>query len=319
MQSPKLPDQVRAALRVRHFSYSTEKSYTQWIERYIRFHDNKNPKDLNETDISQFISDLAVTRHVSASTQNQALCAIVFLYKHVLDMDPGEFDLVWAKNSKTIPVVFTKNEVAQVIHQLKGVYWMMGILMYGAGLRRKECLRLRVKDIEFDCNQIHVKDAKGRKDRVVPLPQCVKKDLQEYLGKVRNLHNKDLKEGYGSVYLPDAMEVKFKNADKQWKWQFVFPAHRISQDPRSGRYRRHHLHESVIHKAIKTAIRKADIQKQAGCHTLRHSFATHLLEDGYDIRTIQELMGHDHVETTMIYTHVINKGALAVKSPADNL
>lgn len=319
VQSPKLLDQVRSALRVKHYSYETEKSYIKWIYRYICFHNKKHPQELDESDISQFISYLATTQKVSASTQNQALCAIVFLYKEVLKKDPGNFDLVWAKKSRRIPVVFSKQEIADILKQLSGVHWILAMLMYGSGMRRMECLRLRVKDIDFAYNQITVRSGKGDRDRVVPLPQAVKNPLANHLKKVGIQHEKDLKAGYGSVELPDALEKKYRNADKNREWQYVFPAHRISKDPRTGIERRHHLYESVIQKSVKSAIRKAGIHKHGSCHSLRHSFATHLLEDGYDIRTVQELLGHKHLETTMIYTHVMNKGGLAVRSPADNL
>ena len=235
-------------------------------------------------------------------------------------MDLKEFDnLVWAKKPKKIPVVFTRDEVKAIMNHLQGTYWIMAMLLYGAGLRLRECLELRVKDIDFDYNQITIRDGKGEKDRIVPLPQKLKVPLKTQLGKAKNLHEKDLKDGFGSVYLPYALEKKYPSASTSFGWQYVFPAHQISTDPRSGIQRRHHLYETVLPKAVKTAIRKTGIVKHAGCHNLRHSFATHLLEDGYDIRTIQELLGHKHLETTMIYTHVLNKGGLAVKSPADNL
>ncbi len=316
---PRLLDQVRHALRTRHYSYATEKSYIGWIKHFIYFHNITHPKDLDEEAISRFLTYLAVQRKVSSSTQNQALCAIVFLYKEVLKKDIGDLNLIWAKKHKRIPVVLTREEVRALFKQLSGTYWIMAMLLYGAGLRLKEVLNLRVKDIDFNYNQIIIRDTKGREDRVVPLSQKVKAPLQQYLKKVKNLHNKDLREGFGSVYLPDALERKYPNAAQEWIWQYVFPAHYISTDPRSGIRRRHHLYDSVLQKVIKNAVRKAGIQKRGTCHTLRHSFATHLLEDGYDIRTIQELLGHKHLETTMIYTHVVKQGALGIKSPADNL
>ncbi|MBN2104640.1 integron integrase [bacterium] len=319
-RTPKLLDQVRTVLRMKHYSYRTEKAYVSWIYQYIVYHNKKHPRDMGEKEISQFLSHLAVNRKVSAATQNQALCAIVFLYKQVLNIDTGQFEnLIWAKKSKTIPVVFSRQEIQSLMDNCTGTYWLMAALLYGAGLRMRELLNLRVKDIDFQYNQITVRNTKGKEDRVVPLPQKVKTSLQEHMRKVKNLHNKDLKEGFGSVYLPNALERKYKNAAKEWIWQFVFPAHRISTDPRSGIRRRHHLYDSALQKAIKNAVKKAGISKHGTCHTLRHSFATHLLEDGYDIRTVQELLGHKHVETTMIYTHVLNKGGLGVKSPMDTL
>ena len=319
-QPPTLLDRVRSALRVRHYSYRTEKNYVQWIKRYIFFHGARRPLDMGEKEISVFINHLAVDEKVSASTQNQALCAIVFLYKHVLKKDLGDFgELVWAKKPKRVPVVFTRDEIKSIMDHLDGVHRIMAMLLYGSGLRLSECLQLRVKDLDFNYSQITVRDAKGGKDRIVPFPQKVKEPLKNHLENVRKLHEKDLKEGFGSVYLPDALETKYPHASEEWGWQFVFPAHQISTDPRSGTRRRHHLYETVLQKAIKTAIRKAGIIKHAGCHNLRHSFATHLLEDGYDIRTVQELLGHNDVKTTMVYTHVLNKGGLAVKSPADLL
>lgn len=274
---------------------------------------------MGEAEISRFINHLALQKNVSSSTQNQALCAIIFMYKHVLGIDIGNLDtLVWAKKPKRVPVVFTKTEAQAVLAQLHGKYWIMAMLLYGAGLRKIECLRLRVKDIDFTYDQITVRDTKGDKDRITMLPEKIKEPLKAYLKIVKRLHEKDLKKGYGEVELPYALERKYPNAAKEWGWQYVFPASRISKDPRSGAERRHHLFETVLPKAVKQAIRKAGIVKHAGCHTLRHSFATHLIENGYDIRTVQELLGHKNVQTTMVYTHVLNKGGLAVKSPADS-
>ena len=242
----------------------------------------------------------------------------MFLYKQVLKKDLGDLgDLIWAKKPKKLPVVFTRKEVKAVLDQLSGVNWIMVNLLYGSGLRLLECLRLRVKDIDFDYNQIIIRDGKGQKDRVTALPEIIKKPLQEHLQKVKLLHEKDLQAGFGAVYLPNALEKKYPHANKQWAWQYVFPAPHLSIDPRTGIKRRHHLDETVLQKAVKVAIRKAGINKHAGCHTFRHSFATHLLENGYDIRTVQELLGHKDIRTTMIYLHVMNKGGLGVKSPAD--
>jgi integron integrase len=273
---------------------------------------------MGEQEINQFLSHLAVKEKVSASTQNQALCSIIFLYKHVLKIvicDLGE--LVWAKKSERIPVVFTRKEVQAVLKQLTGMNWLMGMLLYGAGLRLTECLQLRVKDIDFDYKQITVHNAKGAKDRVTTLPERIIEPLKEHLKYVKELHGKDLRDGYKTVYLPYALDRKYPNAGKEFGWKFIFPATQISTDPVTGIKRRHHIFETVLQKAVKQAIRKAGITKHASCHTFRHSFATHLLQSGYDIRTVQELLGHHDVKTTMIYTHVLNQGGLGVKSPAD--
>ena len=317
---PRLLDEVRNALSVRHYSLKTEKSYIRWIKEYIYFHNKRHPADMGEQEINKYITHLAVNKKVSSSTQNQALCAIVFLYKNVLRKNINDLGpLVWAKKPKKIPVVFSRDEVRSVLEEMNGTYRLMAMLLYGSGLRLTECLHLRVKDIDFGYNQIAVRDAKGNKDRTVPLPQNIKEDLKKQIETVKNMHIKDLENGFGSVEMPYALARKYPKAEYLLNWQFVFPAHRISKDPHTGAERRHHLYETVLQRAVKTAIRKAGITKHAGCHTMRHSFATHLLEDGYDIRTIQELMGHKHLETTMIYTHVLNNGALAVKSPADRL
>jgi integron integrase len=275
---------------------------------------------LGEEEISAFLNHLAVNERVSSSTQNQALCAIVFLYKQVLKKDLGDFgELIWARKPTLVPVVFTKDEVRGLMRQLDGTCWIMAMLLYGAGLRLHECLHLRIKDLDFGYNQITIHNAKGRKDRIVPLPQKLKEPLKAHMEKVKRIHELDLCAGFEGVYMPDALDRKFTDASKSWRWQFLFPAHTVSEDPRSGIRRRHHLYKTVLQKAVHAAVRKAGIVKHAGCHTLRHSFATHLLEDGYDIRTVQELLGHNDVKTTMIYTHVLNKGGLAVKSPADGL
>jgi len=275
---------------------------------------------MGAAEINRFLTHLAVEGKVSASTQNQALCAILFLYKNVLQIDPGEFgDVVWAKKPKRLPVVFTKEEVRLVLHQLSGVKWLMANLLYGAGLRLIECLRLRVMDIDFGYNQITIRDAKGQKDRITILPQRLMSPLKKHIEKRKKLHDADLKLGFGSVYLPNAISRKYLYADKEWCWQYIFPASKLSTDPRSGVKQRHHISEKMLQRAVKEAIRKANIAKSASCHTLRHSFATHLLENGYDIRTVQELLGHKDVKTTMIYTHVLNKGGFGVRSPIDFL
>ena len=318
-KQPKLLDQVRIILRLKGRELSTEKAYFNWIKRFILFHNKRHPKDMGEQEINEFLAHLVIKNNVSASTQNQALCAIVFLYKHVLKQDIGELDIIWAKKPKKLPVVFTRKEVKAVLEQLCGTKWIMANLLYGAGLRLMECLRLRVKDIDFEYNQITVRDGKGAKDRVTMLPEKVQKDLVEHLKKVKCRHDEDLRKGFGTVYLPYALARKYPNANKEWIWQYIFPASQLSIDPRSGKKQRHHLDKTVLTKAVKEAIKKAGITKQASCHTFRHSFATHLLEDGYDIRTVQELLGHESIETTQIYTHVLNKGGLGVKSPADRL
>lgn len=314
----KLLEQVRNILRTMHYSYKTEQAYVDWIKRYIHFHNKNHPKDLDSEAISAFLSHLAVKKKVAASTQNQAMCALVFLYKYVLKIDLGEFNnLIWAKRPKKIPVVFTAKEANAVLDELSGVTRLIAILLYGSGLRLNECLRLRVKDINFEYKQITVRSGKGNKDRVTILAEKIIPELREQICYVKTLHEQDLKNGIVSVYLPYALERKYPNAGKEPGWKYVFPAPKISMDPRSGICRRHHIHDSYIQKVVKKAIISAGISKQAGCHTFRHSFATRLLENGYDIRTIQELMGHRSLQTTMIYTHVINKGGLGVKSPVD--
>jgi integron integrase len=316
----KLLDQVREAIRVRHYSLRTEATYVHWIKRFIFFHEKRHPAEMREQEIGQFLSALAVEQRVSASTQNQALNALVFLYRHVLKLDVGQLEnLVRAKQSQRLPVVLRKHEVKALLDALEGVPWLMGHLLYGAGLRLMECLRLRVKDIDFSANSIVVREGKGNKDRITMLPLTVKAPLVAHLTRVRELHQRDLAQGFGSVYLPDALHRKYPDAPKEWGWQWVFPAAQLSVDPRSGERRRHHLQEAVLQRAIRGAAQQIGLIKPVGCHTLRHSFATHLLEDGYDIRTIQELLGHKDVSTTMIYTHVLNRGGKGVTSPSDRL
>lgn len=319
-RKPKLLDQVRAAVRTRHYSLRTEEAYVHWIKRFILFHGKRHPLEMGEKEITQFLSALAVTNRVSASTQNQALCALLFLYREVLAQPFGWLDgLVYAKRPRRLPVVLTRTEVRELLGALEGVHWIMATILYGAGLRLLECLRLRVKDLDFDANQILVREGKGNKDRITMLPAAVKAPLAKHLERVRQLHQRDLERGFGRVFLPEALQRKYPNADREWGWQWVFPASQMGVDPRSGERRRHHLHESVLQRAIKEAARKVGLAKPVSCHTLRHSFATHLLEDGYDIRTIQELLGHRDVSTTMIYTHVLNRGGRGVHSPVDRL
>lgn len=302
VQKPKLLDQVRGEIRARHYSHRTEEAYVGWVKRFIFFHGKRHPAEMGEGEISSFLAHLAVAKKVSASTQNQALGALLFLYQHVLNQRVGWIDkVVHAKCPERLPVVLTQQEVKAVIGCMKGTPRLITTLLYGAGLRLMEGLQLRVKDIDFSCNQILIRDGKGQKDRVTMLPGTVKGALLEHMERVRRLHKQDLQEGAGRVHLPGALARKYPNADKEWGWQYVFPASRRFLDREAGFERRHHLHESVVQKSMKQAVCHAGIAKPASCHTLRHSFATHLLEDGYDIRTIQELLGHKDVSTTMIY------------------
>jgi len=319
MEKPKLFDQVRHLIRLKHYSIRTEEAYLKWIKRYIFYHQKRHPNEMAENEIREFLTHLAVEKNVAASTQNQALNAILFLYKEVLQKDLKEISgVVWAKRPPKLPVVFTREEVNRLLENLQGTYKLIAGLLYGSGLRLLECLRLRVKDIDFSKNQITVRDGKGSSDRVTMLPESIKSHLQLHLRKVKALHEEDLHEGFGEVYLPYALAQKYPNAPREWAWQYVFPAAKRSIDPRSGKERRHHASETSVQKAVKTAIYKAGIHKNGSCHTLRHSFATHLLEGGYDIRTVQELLGHKDVKTTMIYTHVLNRGGKGVKSPLDH-
>jgi integron integrase len=319
-QKPKLLDEVREAIRTRHYSLRTEEAYVSWIKRFILFHGKRHPLEMGKDEITRFLSALAVHGQVSASTQNQALCALLFLYREVLSEDFGWLDdVVRAKRPQRLPVVLTRREVKALLGALEGVHWLMASLLYGAGLRLLECLRLRVKDVDFSSHQIIVRAGKGNKDRRTMLPAAVKEPLAAHLEHVRQRHQHDLAQGLGRVYVPDALHRKYPNANSEWGWQWVFPASQISLDPRSGEQRRHHVHESVLQRAVKAAASTTGLARGANCHTLRHSFATHLLEDGYDIRTIQELLGHRDVKTTMIYTHVLNRGGKGVYSPMDRL
>lgn len=319
-QKPKLLNQVRQAIRIRHYSPRTEETYVGWIKRFIFFHDTRHPVQMGEPEIAHFLSSLATESHVSASTQNQAFNALLFLYQEVLQRKIGIIDgVVRAKSNRRLPVVLTKEEVQRLLRCLDGTPWLMAVLLYGAGLRLMECCRLRVKDIDFSRNQIVVRAGKGDKDRHTMLPATVKEQLLRHLQAVNRQHEEDLKAGLGRVNLPNALERKYPNAGKEWGWQWVFPATSHFNDRVTGEKRRHHLHESVLQKAFKEARLKANIVKPAGPHTMRHSFATHLLEDGYDIRTVQELLGHADVSTTMIYTHVLNRGGRGVRSPLDGI
>ena len=316
---PKLLDQVRNAIRRRHYSYRTEETYIHWIKRFIYFHDKRHPKDMGEADVTAYLNHLSRDRKVASSTQNQALSAILFLYKEVLAQPLGWLEgLEWARRPARVPTVLTAQEAQRLLAHLEGTKWLMASLLYGAGLRLRECLKLRVKDVDFAYLQIIVRDGKGAKDRVTVLPQSVVEPLKLHLVRVKALHEKDLADGYGDVELPNALERKYPRAGYEWAWKFIFPSYKLSTDPRTGVIRRHHVFENFLSRAVKQAARSAGITKHVSCHTLRHSFATHLLESGYDIRTVQELLGHDSVETTMIYTHVMNKGGRGVKSPLDS-
>lgn len=316
---PKLLDQVRDRIRLKHYSIRTEKTYLAWIRRFILFHDKRHPKDMGKPEVESFLTHLAVDRHVAASTQNQALNAVLFLYKEVLGIElPWMDDVVRVKRPARIPEVLSAPEVARLLAQLDGTYRLMASLLYGSGLRLMEAIRLRVKDVDFEYRQIVVRDAKGAKDRVTPLPSTVIDALKAQIDHVAERHRTDILAGYGCVYLPTALSTKYPNAQTELAWQYVFPSSRLSIDPRSGETRRHHLSEKGLQHAVKGAVKRAGIHKKASCHTLRHSFATHLLERGNDIRTVQELLGHKSVQTTMIYTHVLKLGGRGVVSPLDN-
>jgi integron integrase len=314
----RLLDQVREVMRLKRYSLRTEQTYIAWIKRLIFFHGKRHPREMGPSEVQAFLTHLAVEKRVTASTQNQALNALVFLYHEVLHQDLGDFAaFVRAKRPAHLPVVLSREETLRLLSALTGTYQLMGRLLYGTGLRLMECIRLRVKDVDFQRNQISVRDGKGQKDRITMLPLSLKLALQQHLERVQLLHKKDLSEGLGEVYLPFALAAKYPQAAKEWGWQYVFPSQNTSVDPRSGRHRRHHLHENALQKAVKEAVRLAGINKPASCHSLRHSFATHLLEAGYDIRTVQELLGHKDVSTTMIYTHVMQQPGVGVRSPLD--
>jgi integron integrase len=315
---PKLLDRVRWHLRVKHYSIRTEELYVQWIRRFILFHQKRHPTEMGEEEIAAFLSHLAIHGRVAASTQNQAFSALLFLYQQVLDRKLDYLAGVErVKRPPKLPVVLTKKEAHAVIAHLSSAYRLMAELLYGSGLRLLECLRLRVKDIDFGYDQITVRDGKGLRERITLLPARLKRPLQEHLQRVREIHRRDLARGAGAVSLPFALKRKYPNAACDWRWQWVFPAAKPSVDPRSGETRRHHVHEKNLQNAVKHAIYAAGVPKAASCHTFRHSFATHLLEAGYDIRTVQELLGHRDVSTTMIYTHVLNKPGLNIRSPLD--
>jgi len=317
---PKLLDQMHDALRARHYSRHTEVTYCQWVKRYIYFHGVRHPGDMAEPEINAFLTYLAVEEGVSASTQTQALSALLFCYRYVLGIDIGALgDIVRARKPRRLPVVLTRDEVRAVLAALDGDARLMAALMYGTGMRLMECLRLRVQDIDFERGEITVRSGKGNKDRVTMVPDALRDELHDHLRRVAAIHRRDLADGWGRVELPHALALKYPNASAEWRWQWVFPQERRWRNYKTNDEGRHHVHPTVLQRAVHAAVQRSGIVKQAGCHTLRHSFATHLLESGYDIRTIQELLGHKDVSTTMIYTHVLNRGGAGVKSPLDGL
>ena len=309
---------MRAALRARHYSRRTEQAYCRWVRRFIRFHGLRHPAQMAEGEVNAFLTHLAVREQVSASTQTQALSAILFLYRHVLGRDLGAIDgIIRARTPDHLPVVLTPEEVWALLAHLDGMPWLVASLLYGSGLRLMECLRLRVLDLDFERGEIVVRDGKGGKDRVTMLPRSLTAPLEAQLREAKAVHDRDLGHGWGRVVLPEALARKYPNAPADWRWQWVFPQQRRWRDPRTGAQGRHHVHPTVVQRAVCEAVRHAGIPKHATCHTLRHSFATHLLAGGYDIRTIQELLGHRNVSTTMVYTHVLNRGGHGVRSPID--
>ena len=321
-QQPKLLDEVHRVLRLHHYSIHTERSYVDWIVQFVRFHHMLSREDLfpPEPRIEAFLTHLAVNRNVAPATQNQAMNALVFLYKRVLDQSmDGSINAIRADRKVNIPVVMTREEVAAVLSLLNGTPQLVAKLLYGSGLRIMEAIRLRVKDVDFGLKQITVRSGKGDKDRITTFPLSLTPLLQNHLGKVKTLHDQDLAQGYGEVYLPHALAQKYPQAGREWGWQYIFPARNLAVDPRSGLTRRHHVDPSVINNSIKVAVRQARLTKHISAHTFRHSFATHLLQRGTDIRTIQQLLGHKDLETTMIYTHVLQLGAQGVPSPLDDL
>jgi integron integrase len=317
--SKKLLEEFREQLRTRHYALRTEDAYLSWARRYILFHNKRHPKNMGAEEINAFLTHLALEKNVASSTQNQALSAILFLYRYVLNIELAQNALIYSRSKKRkyVPTVLSKEEAKAIIQQMDGVYLLMAQIMYGSGLRLMEVLRLRVKDLDFANRQIIVRDGKGGDDRSTTFPDLLLEPLRLHLNQVKALHEKDLFEGYGTVHLPNALDKKYLNANREWIWQYVFPANKRSLDPRTGIKQRHHLHESNLQRAVKQAARLAKIEKRVSPHTFRHSFATHLLEAGYDIRTVQELLGHKDVKTTMIYTHVLNRGPKAVRSPLD--
>jgi len=315
----KLLDQLRDQIRLKQYSPRTEKTYIEWVREYILFHNKRHPREMGAVEINQFITHLVVERKASASTQNQAISGILFLYRNVLkvELDEDAINFVRPKKGKRVPNVLSPQEAKTIIANMAGVYKIMVQIMYGSGLRLMECMRLRIKDIDFENHRIIVYDGKGGDDRVTMLPDSLVRPLKEHIAQVKALHEKDLSKGLGSVYMPYALGEKYPAAHKQWIWQYVFPASTFFTDTDSGITRRHHVHETALQRAIRVAVKSAQIDKRVTPHTFRHSFATHLLQNNYDIRTVQELLGHKDVKTTMIYTHVLQRGGLAVKSPLD--
>ncbi len=319
-RQPKVLDRLRGALRARHYSPRTEQTYCHWVKRFVFFHHVRHPAEMGEPEVNAFLTSLAMKGKVSASTQNQALSALLFLYRYVLDRPLGQLgEVVRARKPHRLPVVLTRQEVRAVLSRLEGDKCLMASLMYGAGLRLAECLRLRVQDVDLEANQILVRDGKGFKDRITMLPEAVKRPLADHLENVKRIHTRDVADGYGRVDLPDALARKYPRAASEWRWQHLFPQEHRWVNASTGEQGRYHTDESLIQRTVKVAVHSAGIAKHATCHTLRHSFATHLLEDGYDIRTIQELLGHKDVKTTMVYTHVLNRGGRGVRSPVDSL
>jgi integron integrase len=315
---PRLLDQVRDRIRLKHYSYRTEQQYVGWIKRFILFHGKRHPANLGGPEVEAFLSHLATEREVAAATQNQALAAILFLYRHVLDIELPWLDgVVRAKRPQRLPVVLSREEVRSVLSHMTGIPWLVASLLYGSGLRLMEVLRLRIKDVDLDHPQITVRDGKGGKDRITVLPAGLLDPLAVHVAKVRSQHDEAVRQGYAGVELPFALARKYPRAHLEWGWQYVFPAAHPSRDPRSGAWRRHHLYQDVVQRQVRQAVQSAGLTKPASCHTFRHCFATHLLESGYDIRTVQELLGHSDVKTTMIYTHVLNRGGRGVRSPLD--
>ncbi|MGC9323632.1 MAG: integron integrase [Desulfomonilia bacterium] len=317
-KSLKLFDRIREVIRIKHYSLSTEKTYISWIKRYMLFHRMRHPREMNTRDIESFLTHLAIDLKVSSSTQNQAFNAVLFLYWEVLGVDlDGSIDAIRAKRPTYIPTVLSHEDAMRVIDSMSGIHRLMAQLLYGCGLRVMECMRLRVKDVDFAMSTITIQDGKGGKGKVVMLPDALRQPLADHLKLVKTLFDHDMKGGVKGVSLPYALERKYPRASIQWAWQYIFPSKDVSTDPCSGSVRRHHLHPSTLQKAVKRAVAAAGIHRPVGCHTFRHSFATRLLENGYDIRTVQELLGHRNIHTTMIYTHVMCKGAGAVRSPLD--
>lgn len=315
---PELLDQLRAALRTRHYSRRTEQAYLRWVKRFVEFHGNRHPAEMAEPEINAFLTRLAVKDKISASTQNQALAALLFLYRRVIGREVGDLGkVVRARKPRRLPTVLSREEAKAVLANLSGDKWLIASLLYGAGLRLQECLRLRIQDIDFGRNEILVRHGKGGKDRVTMLPETLKPALSRHLLAVKRIHHEDLSDGWGRVRMPEALERKYPNSAGDWRWQWVFPQERRWVNPRTGGQGRHHIDPSLVQRAVKEAVARAGLTKRAGCHTFRHSFATHLLEAGYDIRTVQELLGHSDIKMTMIYTHVLNRGPSGVRSPLD--